>query len=287
MQSICTDPAYRLSKAGGAGAHTHARTQTCARRYGCYSQKRKCQLLEGRAGRIDLNIASIGTKVSICWYRIDTFVVVPLLDEQQRTPHSFSQSPTFCYHCSARLETSSSLLMAVPSDRPLRSASWASSWTPPSPSSPTSSPSPSLLFNTSKTFSIPRCLTLTTWNRIDIKIHGIARQGSGNFQRVAKRGRGFQVRGGKSWSDSAVIGISVSVCRSCSEERCEARILSDLLLLLFLHVLRCRSCLLKLAVLGRAIVANVSLTWRLSAGAGPICHRRCRRTHLQQRAAII
>lgn len=97
------------------------RTQTCARRYGCYSQKRKCQLLEGRAGRIDLNIASIGTKVSISWYRIDTFVVVPLLHDLQRLqlPHSFSQSPKFCYHCTARLETSSSLLMAVPLDRPL------------------------------------------------------------------------------------------------------------------------------------------------------------------------
>lgn len=98
MQSICTDPAYRLSKAGGGGA----RTDVCTKLR--QSEEESVSRSRVTVGCIDLNIASIATKVSISRYWIDTFAAVSLRNDSNESNFlTASQSPTFCWrslhHC--------------------------------------------------------------------------------------------------------------------------------------------------------------------------------------------
>lgn len=99
--------------------------------------------------------------------------------------------------------------------------------------------------------------------------------------RCSPSNRGRRKRMPSSAFDSAVIGISISICRSSSERSCEGFQPGRLPL-----SPRC-ICLLELACPCQAIVVNVSLTWQLSAGTGPICHLGRCRVHLQKAAAII
>lgn len=78
--------------------------------------------------------------------------------------------------------------------------------------------------------------------------------------------------------DSAVIGISINICPSALEQSFRSWETS--------YISQGYICLLELACPCQAIVVNVSLTWQLSAGTGPICHLGRCWIHFQKRQPL-